>query len=405
MKKGLLVSALATSIILSCAAVNAADDEVTVYLDGTQLQFEQPPVIQNGTTLVPMRALFEALGAEVDWDGESQYINAISYSKGQMIGMYINDNTIIHNGIDVYIDVAPQLINGYTMIPLRVVSECMDTTVEWGGDTKSIYIRNKNSIGTIYGDNFAYVGQYFNNVPNGYGIYYIYDDNNNATKAFVAYFENGAPVQGYASYFNDNGNDLYRGTFINWKQNGQGTLTYAEGDIYVGSFRDNLYDGAGTIYFANGNVFSDENFTAGNTSGNGIWQIGGAYYTEQEINQQANQQDYYEAVYALNKWHSDAIRDYQNALLDGSFYSDFLESDIAKNIYNRYHIVYDGTDSGNIDSYSKANAEAAQYALEVQANAEVLEAYNLYVQEYPEYLNNLYNEKLAALKVQYGIVD
>lgn len=46
----------------------AASDEVSVLLNGTKVEFDQPPIIQNGRTLVPMRAIFEALGYEVTWD-------------------------------------------------------------------------------------------------------------------------------------------------------------------------------------------------------------------------------------------------------------------------------------------------------------------------------------------------
>ena len=56
--------------IMAFSAVSPvfAADDITVYLNMRELAFDQPPIIQDGRTLVPVRAIFEALGAEVTWD-------------------------------------------------------------------------------------------------------------------------------------------------------------------------------------------------------------------------------------------------------------------------------------------------------------------------------------------------
>lgn len=393
MKKRLFTPILTVSMILSCSAVSAADDEVKVYLDGTQLQFEQPPVIQDGRTLVPMRAIFEALGADVDWQGETQYIVATSSSKGQMIEMHINNNIITHNGVDMTLDVAPQLINGYTMIPLRVVSECMDANVEWDGNTRTVYVTNKNSIIEIYGNNTHYIGECMYGVAQGYGMLFVSDDTGAVSELYCAYFEDNGPVEGY--------------------------VHYANGDMYQGGFSNFEYNGKGTILFADNSMFTDV-FTNGYTSGNGIWQIDGVYYTESEMNdmqkQTQNQTEYNKALNELNKWYDDTMEDYQNSLLDGRLYSKFLESDIAKKIEDEYNqkanraasqsmVATGGYGTGGTDSYSIAKAKQARMEVEQEKQKVLNETYGEYAKEYPNYINNLYNEKLVGLKVQYGIID
>ena len=390
MKKRLFTPILTVSMILSCSAVSAADNEVKVYLDGTQLQFEQPPVIQDGRTLVPMRAIFEALGADVDWQGETQYIVATSSSKGQMIEMHINNNIITHNGVDITLDVAPQLINGYTMIPLRVVSECMDANVEWDGNTRTVYVTNKNSIIEIYGNNTHYIGESMYGAAQGYGMLFVSDDTGAVSELYCAYFENNGPIEGY--------------------------VRYANGDMYQGGFSNFEYNGKGTIFFADNSMFTDV-FTNGSTSGNGIWQIDGVYYTESEMNdmqnQTQNQTEYNKALNELNKWYDDTFHSFyeQDFSWFSDLYSDFLETDIAKNIFNKYGLKGKGDMgyNGAVNDFFSAQAANAKTATVKKAEAELHEAYNVYVQEYmqefPEYLKNLYNEKLAELKIQYGITD
>ncbi len=65
----ILILAVLFCIIFAVSAAAAP----TVFLDGRQLSFDVPPAIENGRTLVPLRAIFEALGADVDWNGQTQF--------------------------------------------------------------------------------------------------------------------------------------------------------------------------------------------------------------------------------------------------------------------------------------------------------------------------------------------
>ena len=110
------------------------------------------------------------------------------------------------------------------------------------------------------------------------------------------------------------------------------------------------------------------------------------------------------------------MEDYQNSLLDGRLYSKFLESDIAKKIEDEYNqkankaasraiTAYYGGNIGGTDSYSIAKAKQARMEVEQEKQKVLNETYGEYAKEYPNYINNLYNEKLVGLKVQYGITD
>ena len=100
-----------------------------VKVDGEYLTFEKYPEIINGRTLVPLRKIFEAIGAEVIWNGADQSITAIK--DDITIKMQINNNTLIKNGQSSEMDVCPQLIDGYTMVPVRAISDCFNILVDW----------------------------------------------------------------------------------------------------------------------------------------------------------------------------------------------------------------------------------------------------------------------------------
>ena len=74
MKKSFIAVSAAAAAMLS-SAVYAQD--ITVTVDGKNVEFDQPPVIENDRTLVPMRAIFEALGAQVEWDEESRTVTSV----------------------------------------------------------------------------------------------------------------------------------------------------------------------------------------------------------------------------------------------------------------------------------------------------------------------------------------
>ncbi|MFA7637278.1 MAG: copper amine oxidase N-terminal domain-containing protein [Monoglobales bacterium] len=99
---------------------------------------DQKPVIINGRTLVPVRGLFETLGYNVSWVEESQ--TAVLKGKADTIMVPINSNTIYKDGEEIPIDVPGQLINSRTMIPLRAISEAFGLEVDWNEETRTVTV-------------------------------------------------------------------------------------------------------------------------------------------------------------------------------------------------------------------------------------------------------------------------
>lgn len=123
-------------------SVQAVDDAtIMVYLNGEKLSFDQPPVIINGRTLVPLRAIFEALGAKVMWDDATKTVTA---TRGYtIVSLEIGKNYITIDGMAKELDVPAQIINSRTMVPVRAISEAFGCQVGWDAGTQTVLISEK----------------------------------------------------------------------------------------------------------------------------------------------------------------------------------------------------------------------------------------------------------------------
>jgi hypothetical protein len=117
--------------------------DITVKIDGTQIQFDQPPIIQRGRTLVPMRAIFEALDCSVTWQQHNMSIISIAKS-GKVIFVQIDNTVMTVDGKDTILDVPPQLVNDRTLVPVRAISEALEARVEWNDATQTVNIYTEN---------------------------------------------------------------------------------------------------------------------------------------------------------------------------------------------------------------------------------------------------------------------
>ena len=114
-------------------------EEVQIEVNGEALTgLDMNPVILNDRTLVPVRAIFEKLGAEVVWNADAQEVY-ISYDN-QLEVLRIDDNTGLIDGLEFSMDVPPKIINERTMIPARAALEAVGCTVGWQADTRTVTV-------------------------------------------------------------------------------------------------------------------------------------------------------------------------------------------------------------------------------------------------------------------------
>jgi len=137
-------------LILTLIMPNTVLATPNVILDGQQLSFDVPPIIEDGRTLVPLRTIFEALGAKVSWDENTQ--TAAATKADISIKLQINSKTAYKNNQAVSLDVAPKIVKDRTLIPLRFVSEALGAKVGWNEENMTITINNNDIAQSLVGD-------------------------------------------------------------------------------------------------------------------------------------------------------------------------------------------------------------------------------------------------------------
>lgn len=126
--------AFAATAALATAAASAAN--VTVQVNGQVMNFDQPPVMRASRVFVPMRAIFERLGATVVY--ANGQINA--QGRGRSVHLTIGSTAATINGNPYTLDVAPFTIAGRTEVPLRFVAQSLGAGVQWDPNSQTVYI-------------------------------------------------------------------------------------------------------------------------------------------------------------------------------------------------------------------------------------------------------------------------
>lgn len=117
-------------------------DGITVILDGNIIVFDAAqPALVNNRTMVPMRKIFEALGAEVTWDDSTKTAKATKNS--MTVEITIGSNIMYSNGHPVEIDSPALLMRNKTYVPVRFISNALGADVKWDGENKIVYLTTK----------------------------------------------------------------------------------------------------------------------------------------------------------------------------------------------------------------------------------------------------------------------
>lgn len=123
--------------------VKVMEGSISVLIDGVSISFDVPPVMENNRVLVPLRAILEALGSDVQWDRTTQTVTA---TKGETtVRLSIGVKTAYKNGTPFILDVPAKIVGGRTMVPLRFVSETLGAKVDWDQKTQTAIISSDKS--------------------------------------------------------------------------------------------------------------------------------------------------------------------------------------------------------------------------------------------------------------------
>jgi len=129
----LMLSSLFTFSVL-------ADDGIKIIINSEPKTFDVMPQIIDGRTMVPMRGIFEAFGAEITWVDVTKTV--VAETPDVAITLTVGKTTAKVNGETKNLDVPAQIIDGRTLVPVRFIAESLGCKVEWQADTKTVVIGN-----------------------------------------------------------------------------------------------------------------------------------------------------------------------------------------------------------------------------------------------------------------------
>jgi len=135
--KTIAKSSLAAALMAVTVAAQAQGISVTV--DGTPVSFKsQEPVVRDARVLVPLRGVFEQLGATVQWNPEQRLVTASQGSRNIRLNIGSTDAKI--NDRTMTMDVPAEIVNGSTLVPLRFLSEALGANVKWESTNRLVAI-------------------------------------------------------------------------------------------------------------------------------------------------------------------------------------------------------------------------------------------------------------------------
>ncbi len=142
-KSTVFSSVMIAGIMLSQSAYAATVSESPIYLNDSLTEFSNPALIENGTTIVPVRELSEKAGFKIAWNQQTKKVYA--FNDNLRLTMTIGDNKmqVLNSANEIKeIDMLlpPEIINSVTYVPLRSISESFGADVVWNAQNNSVYI-------------------------------------------------------------------------------------------------------------------------------------------------------------------------------------------------------------------------------------------------------------------------
>lgn len=133
-----LIFVIFSSIFPSRVLSIDSNDAIKLILDGKTIKSDVEPTIINGRTVVPLRAIFEALGAQVEWDDKNKTV--IARKNSEVITIKVGSTTAFVNNKIIELDVPATIIDGRTLVPVRFVSESFGYDVKWDNSSRTVLI-------------------------------------------------------------------------------------------------------------------------------------------------------------------------------------------------------------------------------------------------------------------------
>ena len=128
--KSILIASTIAFILLFYPNLAQANTDIRIIVNFAYLNTDVNPMIESDYCLIPLRALSEEIGFNVEWDDKEQKINI--YKESDRMSFQIGNTIVVKNGKSELLPIAPRIVNDRTMVPLRYISECFGKKVKYG---------------------------------------------------------------------------------------------------------------------------------------------------------------------------------------------------------------------------------------------------------------------------------
>lgn len=268
----LLIAAFSTSSIVANSS-----SQVTVTINSHTINFPEKVVIKDERVMVPLRGVFELVGASVKWDDD---LGKISVARGSNYSeLFIGNKTAVINGHTVQLDVAPYIQNNKTMVHIRVVQQTLGNFLEWDEEVFTVNIWDEYFVGAD--KIISIVGTSNTSTPKKTKVSPSTSSVASQPTSKPVSVNSNNPIQ---TLNLDNGSE-YVGQVVNGKFHGNGKLTWSDDSYYYGQWENGLFNGHGTYIYSSGDYYTGEfkdgkqhgigTYTyPGGSSIRGLWQNG-----------------------------------------------------------------------------------------------------------------------------------
>ena len=266
-RKSILSVFFVAVLLLSSVLPVFAERPIKVMVGGEILTTDVAPEIVDGRILLPLRAVFEAIGAEISWDGETKTVTA--ERNGDKVSFTIGEKVMKINGTDKETDVPATIKNGRTLVPLRACAEAFDLDVSW--DSKKRMARVKIPVMAISEER----SEYSDNVTK----YTYNDDGDVATKesygriTYYSYSEDGLLLNTITK--DENGNILFNDKYTYNEYGDLLELASESGNGYIYEYDangNNTYKASKSTDFWERKTYDENNKITYEENNKGEWE-------------------------------------------------------------------------------------------------------------------------------------
>ncbi len=135
-RRAAVAALVVAGVAIPCALLAQS---VTVIVNGQTMSFDQPPIVQAGRVFVPLRGVFQQLGASVVY--ANGRINATG--NGRTVSLTIGSTQAVVDGQPATLDVAPFVVGSRTLVPLRFIAQSLGASVNWNDSTSTVTIASR----------------------------------------------------------------------------------------------------------------------------------------------------------------------------------------------------------------------------------------------------------------------